>query len=54
MSIVTVAICIVAAFLAGLAWFAGERMLLPSYVTAALAFLVALLVFAGGPHILGG
>lgn len=54
MSIVTVAVCIVAAFLAGLTWFACERAPLPSYVTAALAFLVALLVFAAGPTVLGG
>jgi hypothetical protein len=54
MSVVTVAICIVAAALAGLAWLIGERIPLPAWACAALAILVALLAFAAGPKVLGG
>lgn len=54
MSIITVAVCIVASALAALAWFLCERAALPSYVVAGLSFLVLLLCFAAGPAMLGG
>lgn len=54
MSIVTVAICIVAAFLGALAWLLVERIPAPAWLCAGAAVLVALLVFAAGPAVLGG
>lgn len=54
MDVIVVAICIVAAALAGLAWLLCERVPLPAWACAGVAILVALLVFAAGPRVLGG
>lgn len=54
MDIVIVAVCIVAAALAALTALVAERAALPGWVVIGLAILVALLVFAAGPAVLGG
>lgn len=53
MDVVTVAICIVAAFVAGLIDYGFHRE--PRHASAlGVALLVALLIFAAGPRVLGG
>lgn len=54
MSITTVAVIIVAAALAWLVRWAGNRGAVPDEVSLALVIFVALLVFAAGPAVLGG
>jgi hypothetical protein len=54
MNIVTVAVIIVAATLAALAALISGRAVMPGWVTIGVAILVALLVFAAGPAVLGG
>lgn len=54
MNIVTVAVIIVAAFLAWLVRFLCNRNAVPDEVSYALGILLALLVFAAGPAVLGG
>lgn len=54
MTIVTIAVCIVAAFLGGGAyWLAGQAGA-GAWVSFTLGLLVALLVLTGGPRVLGG
>jgi len=54
MSVVTVAICIVAAFLGGGAYWLAARAGAGAWLSFSLGLLVALLVFAAGPTVLGG
>lgn len=54
MSIVTVAVIIVAAALAWLIRWGCNRSAVPDEVSFALGIFVALLVFAAGPAVLGG
>ena len=54
MSVVTVAICIVAALLGGLAWLVVERLPAPAWVVFAVAVCVTLLAYSAGPAVLGG
>lgn len=54
MSIVTIAVCIVAAFLVWLVRWLCNRGAVPEEISLALCVLVALLVFAAGPAVLGG
>lgn len=54
MSIVTVAVIIIASALAWLVRWACNRNAVPDAVSLALAIFVALLVFAAGPVVLGG
>jgi fucose permease len=53
MSTITVAVIIVAAFLAWVVRFLCNRARVPDEVSYALGILVALLVFAAGPVVLG-
>lgn len=54
MSVVTIAVCIVAAFLVWVVRFTCNRGNVPEEISLALCFLVALLVFVAGPTVLGG
>jgi hypothetical protein len=53
-STIIVAVCIVAAFVAWLVRFLCNRSAVPDEISLALALLVALLIFAAGPAVLGG
>lgn len=54
MNIVTVAVVIVAAFAAWLIRWGCNRSAVPDEISYALGILVALLIFAAGPAVLGG
>lgn len=54
MSTITVAVIIVAAFVAWLTRWLCNRNAVPDEVSYALGILLALLVFAAGPVVLGG
>jgi uncharacterized membrane protein len=54
MSIITVAVVIVAVALAWLVRWGCNRRAVPDEISLALAIFVALLVFAAGPAVLGG
>jgi hypothetical protein len=51
MSVVTLAVIIVAAFLGGLVWLICERLPLPAWACFALAVLAALIVYSLGPGV---
>jgi hypothetical protein len=51
MSVVTLAVLIVSAFLGGLTWLVAERIPLPAWVCFALAVLVTLIVYSLGPGV---
>jgi hypothetical protein len=53
-SVITVAVCIVAAFVVWLIRWGCNRSAVPDEISLALALLVALLIFAAGPAVLGG